>query len=337
MKMALRLLSRKRNGPQTRQQRRTAKHTAAQAPPYESAEPLTFEQDLLRRDLQLERYGIIVANRNRWKTHPDGETIYRSALQAIDERFALVPEGFVSLPQTVIDAPGCPEVDVETQPFLLSRYNVTNRQYQKFVDDDSYANLELWDEDTWPHLIDFKDPTGYPAPRFWQNGRHNQPLADHPVVGICSYEALAYARWAGFRLPTEAEWQMAASWRVRTAAHVLRRYPWGDALDTQRCNIWASNIGTTVPVDAYESGQAPNGVYQLIGNVWEWTSSEFNVTDDEGNRVVGDMLMKAIRGGAFDTYFSAQATSLFRTGLASLARCHNIGFRCVLDLGDRSQ
>jgi formylglycine-generating enzyme required for sulfatase activity len=76
-------------------------------------------------------------------------------------------------------------------------------------------------------------------------------------------------------------------------------------------------------------------VLQLIGNVGEWTASDLEMTDEKGRPVVGDMLLKAIRGGAFDTYFSCQATSHFRTGLACLARAHNVGFRCVLDAGRR--
>src|SRR5206468_4186091 len=161
---------------------------------------------------------------------------------AIDENFALVPEGFVSLPQTIDDNPGCPEIDVETEPFLLARHAVTHAQFQKFVDAGAYEELELWPKDIWPHLIDFKDQTEHVGPRYWKNGRHDRRLAEHPVVGINCYEAAAYAQWAGFRLPTEAEWQMAASWRIRSSAHLLRRYPWGDALDTRRCNIWASGI-----------------------------------------------------------------------------------------------
>ena len=190
----------------------------------------------------------------------------------------------------------------------------------------------MWTEDIWPHLIEFKDQTGSHGPRFWRDGRHDRRITDHPVVGISYYEAEAYARWAGYRLPTSAEWQMAANWRIRSSAHVLRRYPWGDAFDTRKCNLWASNVGHTVPVQAYEEGAAPNGVLQLIGNAWEWTDGDYEVQDDAHRVVVGDMVLKEIRGGAFDTYFPAQATSSFRTGLASLRRMHNVGFRCVVDL-----
>ena len=80
------------------------------------------------------------------------------------------------------------------------------------------------------------------------------------------------------------------------------------------------------------SGAAPNGVVQLIGNVWEWTSSDFIISDGQGNLVVGDAAMKSIRGGAYDTYFPRQTTSLFRTGLTALIRSHNVGLRCAMDL-----
>lgn len=299
---------------------------------YEPAETMPLDADELTRHLQLERYGIVAATAERWRKHPQLQAALVRVNKALDREFAIVPEGCVCLPQTVNDAPGCPEMDVETAPFLLACSTVTDARFQKFVDDGGYDDLELWPEDIWPHLIDFKDLTGRPAPRFWKNGRHNKTRSQHPVVGICYYEAAAYARWAGYRLPTEAEWQVAASWRIRSSAYVLRRYPWGDALDTQRCNIWASGLAKTTAVHDYEAGAAPNGVRQLVGNVWEWTASDFEVTDDQGRPVVGDMLMKSIRGGAFDTYFPAQATSCFRTGLASLVRAHNVGFRCALDI-----
>ena len=103
-------------------------------------------------------------------------------------------------------------------------------------------------------------------------------------------------------------------------------------LAVSNMRVVTSGLGETVPVDAFESGAAPNNVLQLIGNVWEWTNSDFEVSDDEGRRVFGEMAMKSIRGGAFDTYFELQATSNFRTGQASLGRTHNTGFRCAADL-----
>lgn len=308
--------------------------TGPQATPFVAAAAVALETDELLRDLQCGRYAYLILNALRWQKHPKISAVLEEAYRAVDEQFALVPEGSAALPTTLSDAPGAPEVDFPTKPFLLARHAVTNEEFQLFVDAGCYDNLDLWPEDVWPHLIDFKDLTDKPGPRFWQHGRHNRLLARHPVVGICYYEAEAYAKWAGCRLPTEAEWQVAASWRIRSSAYVLRRYPWGDALDKTRCNIWATGVATTVPVEQFEEGAAPNGVRQLVGNVWEWTSSDFEVTDEDGRPVVGDMLMKSIRGGAFDTYFPSQATSCFRTGLACLVRANNTGFRCALDLLD---
>jgi iron(II)-dependent oxidoreductase len=288
--------------------------------------------DPLAQALQQNRLGQIVSNRDQWGKHPQLNRLFEAAVRAVDERYALVPEGLVSIALTIVDEPGQPEVDVETKPFLMARHTVSNSDFQHFVDAGGYENMELWPEEIWPHLIDFKDQTGHSAPRYWRNGRHDRRLARHPVVGVSFYEAAAYARWAGVELPNEARWQMAASWRVRSAAHVDRRYPWGDALDLNGCNIWASGHGGTLPVDACRAGAAPNGVLQLVGNVWEWTNSDFHAVDRGERPVVGNTVMKSVRGGAYDTYFAWQATSTFRTGLEGLSRVHNVGFRCCMDM-----
>lgn len=296
------------------------------------AEKTKLAADPLVQALQLARLGLIVGQPDRWRDHPQFETVFEAAVQAVDERFAVVPEGLVSIPLTIFDEPGQPEVDCETQPFLMARHAVTNAEFQLFVDADGYQQLDLWPEEIWPHLIDFKDQTGEPGPRFWKEGCHDRRLARHPVVGISYPEAAAYAAWAGYRLPDEAKWQMAASWRTRSAAHLQRRYPWGNGLDRRCCNIWASGHGGTLPVDACPEGAAPNGVQQLIGNVWEWTTTDFKSVDREGRTVLGNTLMKSTRGGAYDTYFAWQATSAFRSGLECLAHCHNVGFRCAMNL-----
>lgn len=294
-------------------------------------EPIAVETDPLRACAQLGRWGLVAGDPDLWREHPEFNKIYHQSLAHLDENFALVPEGFVSLSTTVSDAPGTPEVDIDTAAFLIGRYAVTNEQFQKFVDAGGYESLELWSEEIWPHLIGFKDQTDQPGPRYWRHGQFEAGLALHPVVGVSWYECAAYARWVGFRLPTEAEWQMAGSWRIRSAAHGVRAYPWGHSFDQKRCNLWNSGVHHTVEVTSYAEGSAPNGVQQLIGNVWEWTSSDLEINDDSGHSIVGDMLMKGVRGGAFDTYFTAQATSHFRTGLPCLARTQNTGFRLAMD------
>jgi len=301
---------------------------------YELAPAESPEADPLKRLWQQGRYAVIVRQGQQWRTHPGGDALLKGAINTLEQRMALLPEGTVTLPTTFLEGPGTPEVDVDVPAFLLACICVTNAQFQKFVDAGGYDELELWPKDIWPHLIEFHDLTGAPAPRFWMNGRHNKRLANHPVVGVSWFEARAYAQWVGLRLPTETEWQMAASWHIRSSADVYRRFPWGDALDRDKCNLWLSGIGETAPVDAYPKGASPNNILQLVGNVWEWNSSDFEVTDAGGRPILGEMPMKGVRGGAFDTYFENQATSTFRTGLIALARTHNTGFRCAMDLKD---
>ncbi len=301
---------------------------------YAPSAPGELPADSLERMLQQRRFGLIVRNREKYAAHPKGETICRQACDALENTLALVPEGMATLAQTLTDQPDSPQTDIDVAPYYLAIHAVTNSDYQLFVDDGAYENLDLWPEEIWPHLIEFQDLTGAPSPRFWREGCHDARRAKHPVTGVSWYEAAAYAAWSGMRLPTEAEWQMAASWRIKSSADLFRRFPWGDAMDCTRCNLWNTGVGTTVPVDKYPDGAAPNGIIQMVGNVWEWVSTEFNILADDQTPVVGEMPMMGVRGGAFDTYFESQATSVFRSGQISLGRTHNTGLRCALDLKD---
>ena len=107
-------------------------------------------------------------------------------------------------------------------------------------------------------------------------------------------------------------------------------------MECTRCNLWNSGIATTVPVHEFPKGAAPNNVLQLIGNVWEWVSTEFTITADDRTPIVGEMPMFGVRGGAFDTYSESQAVSTFRSGQIALGRTHNGGFRCAMDENDLS-
>jgi gamma-glutamyl hercynylcysteine S-oxide synthase len=176
--------------------------------------------------------------------------------------------------------------EVHVTPFSIARTAVSNGELLQFVQDDGYVRRELWDEDGWSWL----QKNGLQHPRYWRRGAHGRferrdfdtwkalELA-LPVLHVNWYEAQAYCRWAGRRLPTEAEWEMAATAELApdgcSLATRKRIYPWGDeAPNGTRANLdWEQ--GGCVDVDALPAGDSAFGVRQLIGNTWEWTSSAF--------------------------------------------------------------
>jgi iron(II)-dependent oxidoreductase len=221
-------------------------------------------------------------------------------------------------------------------PFFLDRYPVTNARFYEFVAAGGYQDAALWDATILPAVLGFVDRTGEPGPRFWSGGCYDPAKKDHPVVGVSWYEAAAYARWAGKRLPTDAEWVKAASWPVPLSLGMRsqRRYPWGDTMDRSRANLWGSGPKGTVPVTAFAGGASVGSVYQLVGNVWEWMRGDFPPADGSQAEWIAETPLKSIRGGAFDTYFDKQATCQFQSGESALARKHNIGFRCAVGVCD---
>jgi iron(II)-dependent oxidoreductase len=153
---------------------------------------------------------------------------------------------------------------------------VTNAQYEEFVEERGYLRREFWSEAGWLWL----QQSGAQAPRYWRNrdGQWQQrrfdawaPLASQePVIHVNWHEVQAYCRYAGRRLPSETEWEMAASW---TDTLPKRRYPWGDAPpDARRANLEGN---APIAVEALPAGEGAHGCRQLIGNVWEWTDTAF--------------------------------------------------------------
>jgi gamma-glutamyl hercynylcysteine S-oxide synthase len=219
-----------------------------------------------------------------------------------------------------------------TPPLYVDRYTTTNAQFQHFVNDEGYSQMDLWPQSIWPNLLQFVDSTGVPGPRFWRQGRPAAGLESHPVVGVNWFEARAYALWCGKRLPTSSEWEHAASCCGGPDGRAGKtRYPWGNTFSPERANTWMGGPGRTAPVDKYENGATPNGIYQLVGNVWEWVATQYEYTSpDPSLRVAFEEPMVEIRGGAFDTYFETQVTCQFRTGQPFLYRGSDTGFRCCL-------
>jgi gamma-glutamyl hercynylcysteine S-oxide synthase len=267
------------------------------------------------------------------------------AIDTFQQGMAFVPEGDVAVKAGMEfvdeEASGGPADRshagclIHVGPFFLDRWPVTNRQYYEFVVAGGYGDMALWDPRILPAVLEMVDQTGLPGPRFWRNGCYSAGEEDLPVVGIGWYEAAACARWLGKRLPSDAEWVKATAWPVAIDAKTLiqRRYPWGDAMDRALANIWGSGPGCVVPVRAFAEGASVGGIYQLIGNVWQWTDGDFCAGANYGKLELPTP-MKSIRGGAFDTYFDTQVSADFRSGENPLSRRHNIGFRCAIGMHD---
>lgn len=172
-----------------------------------------------------------------------------------------------------------PAHDVDLPAYWIDTVPVTNSRYLRFVVDGGYDDPRHWSDAGWRHRLE----AGLTAPLFWERDGSRwvrtrfgvtEPVPeDEPVEHVCWYEAEAFARWDGRRLPTEAEWEKAA--RFDPGSGRSRRYPWGD--DDPSPDL--ANLGGTslrpAPAGSYPKGASPLGVRQLIGDVWEWVSSEF--------------------------------------------------------------
>jgi iron(II)-dependent oxidoreductase len=223
---------------------------------------------------------------------------------------------------------------VDVGAFYLDRDCITNADYARFVNAGGYERPECWPQDTLPWVLQFVDRTGHAGPRYWCDGKPPEDKLDHPVVGICWYEANAYARWAGKKLPSSAQWQRAGTWPQNQPGAPEQRYPWGNAFDTTKVNLWKNDQCKTITVDSLNSGATPNRIRQLIGNVWEWIDAQYCPASEGEVRLVLESTMAEVRGGAFDTYFASQATCQFRTGQPILNRPANVGFRCCIGMNE---
>ena len=251
----------------------------------------------------------------------------------IDDEMAAVEPGTVRQRSTTTESTEQPAgLSVDVPGILMDRCAVTNAEFQQFVDAGGYDKDEFWDEAAADLRGLFVDQDGCPGPQFFENGTFEEGTDDHPVVGVCWYEAAAYARWAGKRLPTDPEWTKAASCPQGKSMAIASQphYPWGNSIDEARANLWWSGIHSAVSVADHEEGDTPNGIRQMVGNVWEWTEDEFGPWSGHDGWLESDDL-KSIRGGAFDTYLESQAACTAGSADRAAARKHNIGFRCVLD------
>ena len=215
-----------------------------------------------------------------------------------------------------------PQHEVELSEYAIGKYPVTNREYQAYLQE-----------------------SGAKLPRHWDGDQYPADKGDHPVVYVSWNDAKAYCEWLSevtkknYRLPTEAEWEKAARGPSTGSGTDGRVYPWGDEFDSTRCNSKESGIGETTPVDRYENGVSPYGIYDLSGNVWEWCEDWFDekayqrragqdVNDPAGPENGNS---RVLRGGSFDFSKSIVRCAVRRNGFPVGSR-GNSGFRVCVSL-----
>lgn len=213
------------------------------------------------------------------------------------ERLAGPCPGFVDIPGGQFRLGAAPDAPflfdnekwshvVKVEPFSIARAPVTNGEFSQFVDDGGYENDEFWSEQGWQLLkSENRNHPGYwqrEAAGIWTMRRFEDiiPLpVNEPVIHISWHEAVAYCQWAGLRLPSEVEWEVAALGEATgdgTLSGTKRRCPWGERPPTpQRANLDGRALGC-VDVGALADGDSAFGCRQMLGNVWEWTSDVFN-------------------------------------------------------------
>ena len=202
---------------------------------------------------------------------------------------------------------------VNIKPFSIARAATTYQQYAEFVNDGGYNNQQFWDEKGWEWLQNnnVKTANGWKkdADGNWLIKHFDQWQAMRPhaaVININWYEASAYCRWAGRRLPTEAEWELAASGSPSNN-NEKRIFPWGSEKPTEKHVNMNSRAMRSIDVGALPDGDSAFGCRQMLGNVWEWTADTFNpypgfVADmyqDYSQPLFGQT--KVLRGGAWPT------------------------------------
>ena len=230
---------------------------------------------------------------------------------------------------------------VELEEFWIDTAPVPNRRYLEFVEDGGYRDPRWWTPEGWA----WREKEGVAHPQFWHRsgpgswarvrfGWGEDLPPDEPVQHVCFHEAAAFASWAGRRLPTEAEWEKAASWAGDGAK---RRWPWGEAEpDGSTANL-GQRHWRPAPVGAYPAGVSPSGCHQLVGDVWEWTSSDFGPYPGfrsfpyrEYSEVFFRSGYKVLRGGSWATSPLAARTT-FRNWDHPVRRQIFAGFRCARD------
>ncbi|GIW23241.1 MAG: hypothetical protein KatS3mg068_2248 [Candidatus Sericytochromatia bacterium] len=248
--------------------------------------------------------------------------------------------------QAVLTPSQSPMIKVFVSPFDIDKTEVTNKEYRKFIEAGGYDNPDFWTSAGWQ----WKTSNNINQPLYWNDSRFNQD--NQPVVGVSWYEASAYAKWAGKRLPTEAEWEAVARFNNKSNNFTWGRlYPWGNSLPieydnnnsiiSKRANGFFGQDGYDddykflSQVDIFNLGKTTEGIADLAGNALEWVSDWYDISyysrTSNFNNPIGPVQgnFKIARGGAWNNSSSEMRTYFREQYFRPESRSFNIGFRCV--------
>lgn len=236
-----------------------------------------------------------------------------------------------------------PAHQVFLRDFQIDRAPVTNGEFLEFMLAGGYQDFRWWFSEGWETV----KREQWQAPLYWElhdgqwmirdfSGLHSVAVrSDDPVSHVSYYEASAYAKWAGKRLPTEAEWEKAACYDAERK--VKNRFPWGDTEPgSGNANLFENGFWSVTPVGAFPDGANPYGCQQMIGDVWEWTTSDyvpypgFKSEFDEYNDK-WFVNQKVLRGGSFATP-QLHIRTTYRNFFHAHERWMTSGFRCARDV-----
>jgi ergothioneine biosynthesis protein EgtB len=236
-----------------------------------------------------------------------------------------------------------PAHQVFLQDFAIERALVSTGDYLEFIHDNGYQDFRWWFSEGWEVV----NREQWRAPLYWElqdgewmirdfAGLHSaRSKANEPISHVSFFEASAFAKWAGKRLPTEAEWEKAATFDATTGERIA--FPWGnEAPSSSRANLFENGLWSPAPIGAFPEGQNGYGCHQLIGDVWEWTTSDyvpypgFKSEFDEYNDK-WFVNQKVLRGGSYATP-QIHIRSTYRNFFHAHERWMVSGFRCAKDL-----
>ena len=236
-----------------------------------------------------------------------------------------------------------PRHQVFVQDYAIDRAPVSVGDYLEFISDGGYQNFRWWFSEGWEAV----DREQWRAPLYWElhDGQWMirdfsglapaQSKKDEPVTHVSFFEASAFAKWAGKRLPTEAEWERAACYDARR--NTSNAYPWGNTEpDSAKANLFENGYWSVAPIGAFPEGASGYGCQQMIGDVWEWTTSDyvpypgFKSDFDEYNDK-WFVNQKVLRGGSFATP-QLHIRSTYRNFFHAHERWMISGFRCARDV-----